>query len=89
MSLFKPFISKRISFILLDEVHERNINLDLTLGILKGIQTNHNNFKLLIMSATVDYAKILYFFPFSLKLKIPGKTFPINIKVFILFMKIL
>ena len=69
---------------LLDEIHERNINLDLILGIIKGIYTKNNVFKLLIMSATIDYAKIENFFPFSLKLTIPGKTYPVNIKVLII-----
>mmetsp|Transcript_3310 Transcript_3310/g.6478 ORF Transcript_3310/g.6478 Transcript_3310/m.6478 type:complete len:560 (+) Transcript_3310:4428-6107(+) len=78
--IIQPYNCKKISFMLLDEIHERNINLDLILGIVKGIQEKNNAFKLLIMSATVDYDKIENFFPFSLKLTIPGKTFPVNIK---------
>lgn len=79
--IIQPYSTLKISFILLDEVHERNLNLDLILGIIKGLRTQTSTFKLLIMSATIDYSVILKFFPFSLKLQIPGKTFPINIKV--------
>nr|BAS01551.1 splicing factor PRP16 [Lotharella vacuolata] len=78
--IIHPFNVSKTSFILLDEVHERNINLDLILGIIKGLQTKNNNFKLLVMSATIDYIKIINFFPFSLKFSVQGKTFPIDIK---------
>lgn len=61
--------------IILDEVHERNIQIDLLLYLLKNILRNRKEFKVILMSATVD-SKIYenYYKEFSLKnLQLSGK----------------
>lgn len=40
-------------FIILDEVHERNINTDLLLGLMKILLKKISHLKLVIMSATI------------------------------------
>lgn len=40
--------------IIIDEAHERQINIDLLLGLLKEILLHRPEFKLIIMSATID-----------------------------------
>jgi HrpA-like RNA helicase len=40
--------------LIIDEVHERNVNMDLLLLLVKGILRNRPNFKLILMSATID-----------------------------------
>lgn len=61
--------------IILDEVHERNIQIDLLLYLLKNILRKRKEFKVILMSATVD-SKIYenYFKEFNLKnLQLSGK----------------
>ena len=61
--------------IILDEVHERNVQIDLLLYLLKNIMEKRPEFRVILMSATVDsgiYEK--YFRDFRLKtLQINGK----------------
>jgi HrpA-like RNA helicase len=40
--------------VIIDEAHERQINIDLLLGLLKKVLLNRPEFKLIIMSATID-----------------------------------
>ncbi|KAG0418090.1 Pre-mRNA-splicing factor ATP-dependent RNA helicase-like protein PRP2, partial [Dictyocoela roeselum] len=46
--------SKNYDFVILDEIHERNVRLDILLGLLK----NRKHTKLILMSATPDCRKI-------------------------------
>ena len=43
--------------VIIDEVHERKINMDLLLLLLKGVCNKRPEFKLIIVSATVDKNK--------------------------------
>ena len=52
------------SFIILDEAHERTVNSDVLLALLKGIvsEKRANALKLVIMSATLDLTKFTNYF---------------------------
>jgi HrpA-like RNA helicase len=71
--------------VVLDEAHERNINTDLLLGLLKGLIARgaSNNLKLVVTSATLQADKFQAYFkgtngPGSVPVvKIPGRMFPV------------
>jgi pre-mRNA-splicing factor ATP-dependent RNA helicase DHX15/PRP43 len=44
----------KYKFVILDEAHERTLRTDVLLGALKGIQQTRADFKLIIMSATLN-----------------------------------
>jgi len=46
-----------ISHIIVDEVHERDLNNDFFLGLLKSAITAHSGLKVILMSATIDAVK--------------------------------
>jgi HrpA-like RNA helicase len=71
------------SVIFVDEAHERTMNTDVLLGLLKRAQMKRRNtaleLKLVIMSATLDRADFLNFFEGSVPAYIEGRQYPVNI----------
>lgn len=65
--------------IILDEAHERTINTDVLIGLLKGLLQRRKNLKLVVMSATMDIEKFSIFFDSKSIYRIEGRTFPIGI----------
>ncbi|KAG0677570.1 hypothetical protein C6P42_000829 [Pichia californica] len=75
---------KNLGYIFIDEVHERSIDSDFLLIILKKMLKNFPNLKIILMSATID-KKIFdgYFHQISnsnsiAHVHIEGRTFPID-----------
>ena len=60
-TLYDPLLSK-YSVIILDEAHERNLNSDTLLGILKKIRARRQDLRIIICSATIDAESFLKFF---------------------------
>lgn len=67
-TLSDPLLS-RYSVVMIDEAHERNLNSDALLGILKKIRRKRKNLRIIVCSATIDAQAFLDFF-------IPQKTEP-------------
>jgi HrpA-like RNA helicase len=62
-----PLLSE-FDCLIIDEAHERNTNIDLLLLLVKNILKNRPNFKLIIMSATIDPKIFLnYYEEFGIK----------------------
>jgi ATP-dependent RNA helicase DDX35 len=55
------------SVIMLDEVHERNVNTDIILGLLKKVMRRRDDLKLIVCSATVDAAELKLYFDEGVK----------------------
>ncbi|CAG7651935.1 unnamed protein product [Allacma fusca] len=67
------------SVIILDEAHERLVNTDMLLGILKSTIKRRPDLKIIITSATLDSAKFSRYFDNAIIFEIPGRTFPVDI----------
>ncbi|ODQ82904.1 hypothetical protein BABINDRAFT_178978 [Babjeviella inositovora NRRL Y-12698] len=69
----------RIGYIFIDEVHERSIDSDFLLIILKSIMAKFPRLKIVLMSATIDVNIFRDFFGVPLNhIHIEGRTFPIQ-----------
>ena len=51
----KDPLLKQYSVILLDEIHQRTLNTDILMGLLKGIQKQRDDLKLVIMSIPLNH----------------------------------
>lgn len=77
-SLSNPELSQ-YSVIILDEAHERSLNTDILLGLMKRlVKSRSSNFKVLITSATLDGVKVSNFFSGCPILNVPGTLFPVE-----------
>ncbi|XP_022919637.2 probable ATP-dependent RNA helicase DHX34 [Onthophagus taurus] len=67
--------------IILDEVHERHLYGDFLVGIMKCFLYKNKDFKLILMSATINLKLFIeYFSNESLEvIQVPGRLFPIEI----------
>jgi HrpA-like RNA helicase len=78
-AMIDPMLSK-YSIIILDEAHERSLNSDTLLAIVKNIlNTSNPNLKLIIMSATLNAEKFSDYLGTKNILYIRGRSFPIEV----------
>ncbi|KAJ7110080.1 P-loop containing nucleoside triphosphate hydrolase protein [Mycena epipterygia] len=68
-----------ITHIIIDEVHERTIESDFLLIVLKSLLQQRSDLRVILMSATVDAEKISEFFGNCPTLHVPGRTFPVDV----------
>ncbi len=64
--------------IIVDEAHERSLNIDFLLGILKTLLTRRSDLKVIITSATIDTAKFAREFAGAPVIQVAGRTYPVE-----------
>lgn len=68
----------RYDTIIVDEAHERSLNIDFVLGILRRLLDKRKDLKLVITSATIDTEKFSRAFEDAPIIEIPGRLYPVK-----------
>lgn len=65
--------------IIIDEAHERSLNIDFLLGYLKGLLAKRPELKLIITSATIDVERFSQHFNNAPIIEVSGRTYPVEV----------
>jgi ATP-dependent helicase HrpA len=65
--------------IIVDEAHERSLNIDFLLGHLRQLTGRRPDLKIIITSATIDTAEFSAAFGHAPVIKVEGRTFPVEV----------
>lgn len=71
---------KRYDCIIVDEAHERSLNVDFLLAYLRRILPSRPDLRIVITSATIDTERFSRFFFNAPVFEISGQTFPVDIQ---------
>ncbi len=66
--------------LILDEAHERSLNIDFLLGYLKQLLPRRPDLKLIITSATIDPQRFARHFSDAPVIEVSGRTYPVEIR---------
>ncbi|MEW5972454.1 MAG: ATP-dependent RNA helicase HrpA [Pseudomonadota bacterium] len=68
----------RYDTLIIDEAHERSLNIDFLLGYLKRLLPRRPDLKLIVTSATLDVERFAAHFPGAALLSVEGRTYPVE-----------
>jgi len=68
------------SCIIMDEAHERALNTDVLMGLIKKVLVRRRDLKLIVTSATMNSERFSRFYGGAPEFFIPGRTFPVDIQ---------
>jgi len=79
MEITTDRLLKRYDTIIVDEAHERSINIDFVLGYLRSILPRRPDLKVIITSATIDAEKFSRAFHGAPVIEVSGRLYPIDL----------
>jgi ATP-dependent helicase HrpA len=71
---------RRYDTVIVDEAHERTLNVDLLLGVLKRLLPRRPELKLIVTSATLDVERVARFYDDAPIITVSGRSYPIEVR---------
>ena len=78
--LKKDRLLKQYDTLIIDEAHERSLNIDFLLGYLKQLLPKRPDLKVIITSATLDHQRFAEHFNGAPIIEVSGRTYPVEIR---------
>jgi len=73
---------QRYKALIIDEAHERSLNIDFLLGYIKNILPKRPDLKLIITSATINTARFSAFYADAPVITVEGRGYPVGIQYY-------
>ncbi|SDS27283.1 ATP-dependent RNA helicase HrpA [Jiangella sp. DSM 45060] len=71
---------RRYDTLIIDEAHERSLNIDFILGYLKQLLPKRPDLKVVITSATIDPERFAQHFDDAPIIEVSGRTYPVEVR---------
>lgn len=67
-----------VSHVIVDEIHERDVNTDFIMVVLRDMVHTYPDLRVILMSATIDTSMFSKYFNNCPVIEVPGVTFPVT-----------